>query len=178
MPTNTLTSRWTAAATVFTHILCFLYSNIGGGLAESNSIPVKVPTVFKTVLLPEQLTLRLFLLLRDLYVSSWVSQLLHTNLRFSSLLSLLMPFIWSRISGIGLPFHSGPIPQQSHLYSMILSRINLFFKCDRPYVLFSTRTFSREYFSSQFGWRPWGIPWFHGIEPFCCPALGLLYPFS
>lgn len=63
----------------------------------------------------------------DLYVSNCESQLLHIKRRFFNLWSLFLPLIWSKISGIGLFSHSGPIPQIWQKYSirsslMILAR--------------------------------------------------------
>lgn len=98
----------------------------------------------------------------DLYVGNCESQLLQTNLRFSRRLSLFTPFTWSRISGIGLPCHSGPMPQQAHRYLISLpSRILSLRRC-RGYEEFSTNTTSS---SSLRGDRPSLFPLFHGVVP-------------
>lgn len=54
-------------------------------------------------------------LLRDLYVSNWLSQLGHINLKLYSKLFDASPSIWSNIKCRSFPFHSALIPQIAHL---------------------------------------------------------------
>ena len=128
-------------------------------------------SVFKTGALNQTLPHFRYLFL-DLYVSSCESQLEHTNLRFSSLLSLLTPFIWSRINGIGLPFQTGSIPQQEQLYGINSFFNILFLRACLAYVEFSTKTDSRGYLSSHILLLPNFLP-FNGLGlPVVHPALG------
>jgi hypothetical protein len=55
-------------------------------------------------------------LLRPPRVSSWESQFGQRNLRFSGLLSVLLPFAWSKISAIGLPFHVNGFLWKTYVY--------------------------------------------------------------
>ena len=144
-------------------------------MAERVGFEPTVPfstSVFKTGAFSRALPPLQTYLFLDLYVSNWLSQLLQTNLRFSNRLSLLTPLIWSRIIGIGLPFHSGPIPQHAQTYGINSCwRIRLFRAC-LAYVEFSTRTSSSGYFSSQILFLPTFLP-LNGLGlPFRQPALG------
>ena len=48
------------------------------------------------------------------YVGVWLWQLGHKNLKFSNLLSVFIPLIWSRCKTIGLPFHTVVKLHHSH----------------------------------------------------------------